>query len=459
MKRSTKPATVFVAVLSFIISASFVIFQIKEDKSRNRGISSTNLVDQAGDYFLIVSDIHLDVDSTDVKYHHDTGMSLWDKTVEKLDSVVNQTNGPDFVLYLGDLPAHKNWGNPRPPGSHERDLDSVLTGFRQLMDKASHVPFIYLPGNNDAIWGDYCEFSDPPQELPPFSLDQGFSQMWPAINVPKQSQSQGPPYLINDTHRDKGYYSLYPLKNKDLRVIALNTVIFSVNDCDDSHHPWQHRKTDADEMLRFLDNELDSAAAHNEKVIIAMHIPPGLDTYCRSNCTATTPTTMWDNTIKYNRKTIQERFLETLAEPTHQQAVVGVFTSHTHMDEIRLLSYHGDTIGVAISAPGISPNHGQNPGFKKVYYEKGSTYELTDFRTLYTTLDDVQDKGRWGNRSYTFRDSYQCATSCNATTIMDCIRCKNSNQLYDGMTQTFGVKMPGIICCDLRPMMLVTENQ
>lgn len=89
----------------------------------------------------------------------------------------------------------------------------------------------------------------------------------------------------------------------------------------------------------------------------------------------------------------------------HRDTVVGLAYGHTHLDELRRLhDRQGAVTEVAVSAPGITTNHGNNPGFKVVTYDP-ETKELLDFVTLYTK----RGSETWGDASYTFSALFECA--------------------------------------------------
>ena len=56
---------------------------------------------------------------------------------------------------------------------------------------------------------------------------------------------------------------------------------------------------------------------------------------------------------------------------------------------------------IAISAPGITPQHDNNPGFKLVQYDKQSK-DFLDFTTYYTT----PSANKWGNAAYSFNNVF-----------------------------------------------------
>ena len=117
----------------------------------------------------------------------------------------------------------------------------------------------------------------------------------------------------------------------------------------------------------------------------------------------------------------------------YQSTIAGILYGHTHMDEVRrLYASDGSTITeVAISAPGITPQHYNNPGFKIVSFDAGN-FELTDFTTQYSTPQATT----WGDKSYTFSERFGCG---DQTTIYDCLSSKSLTVVADSMDLIYTV--------------------
>ncbi|MCB1057743.1 MAG: metallophosphoesterase, partial [Acidobacteria bacterium] len=335
-----------------------------------------------------------------------------------------------FILYLGDLPVHSGSVNPNV----EDGIGDVLGGLRTLVETApTPIPLLYLPGNNDSLLGDYCEFSDAARNPePPYTLDTDHELVWPMVNASSCARvgTQTPGCLLDRTHRLDGYYSAYPTQDHRLLVLMMNTVMFTGTDCFNSAHPWTSRSAEGDAQLAWLESQLESVEGTRQKVLIAMHIPPGENEYCSHD--SIEEGEMWQDPAQQNT------FLEHVAK--HQDEIVGVFTSHTHMDEIRVLHGPSGAVELAISAPGVSPNHSQNPGIKLVHFE--ADWGLTDFTTYHTELP-LDSSSTW-DAHYTFRDAYSCTPE--DVTMWDCAKRQTQAELYQGLVQTLHVGRPGPTC-------------
>ena len=374
-------------------------------------------------YFIHLSDIHLDSYSDATSYGEDTGMDLWEITYQKLDSILNSAAPPQFVLYTGDLPAHDESGQTTTrsqcgdqhayaqDSTHTQNIKVLLKSLYALFVQHRKIPFFYLPGNNDGLRCDYCSFNDNSEG----TLISLFPQdSLPAIHA---DDNCGAPPCILDKNLSMGYYAARVMPG--LRLVALNSIIFG--------HKYIVRdkicQEDAgNQQMTWLRAQLADASKAGEKVYLAMHIPPGIDAHSQSPMWARLPA----------RNPWLNQFLSLLND--NQATVTGIMFGHTHMDEVRrLYDPQGTNITeVAISAPGISPIHNNNPGFKLVYFDPASK-ELTDFLTCYTT----PGAGTYGHAGYRFSSTFGAG---NAKTIYECLKSMEINTLDSAMNTIYLVK-------------------
>lgn len=400
--------------------------------------NSSNQTSSSGPgYFLHLSDVHLDTYSDTTTYYHDTGRALWANTLAELGKVLMASPKPEFIVYTGDLPAHYHCPNNRcylPPGpsrtEHNTNITTILNNMRSLADAAG-VPLFYSPGNNDSLGGDYYSFTtDQGTPKTPIQLSPSQNNPYPALNT--AATCGNAPCLVSNAHPQFGYYSVRPVAG--LRIIALNSIILG--------HTYHSRdgtsQTDAgNQQLDWMESELLSAKNAGEKVWLIMHIPPGLDAYAvnSANC-PTSPTTsqaMWAHLPRQtgSQPVVQwlDRFIS--AVEAHQSDITGILYGHTHMDEIRrIYASDNQTITeVALAAPGITPQHNNNPGFKVVSYDVTSK-ELLNAVTHYRTLSDKT----WA--SYDLQSTYGCSSG---STLFDCFKGLTLDNLNTDMDKIFTV--------------------
>ncbi len=390
------------SLLPFILISTLTCKETKENNLVHTKVSNSNCLPDANPYFLFLADIHLNTYSKDTNKGDDTGMNLWNASKQKIAAVLKQTPPPQFVIYTGDLPDH----NPDSGKKHDTNISKVLTDLKQLVGK---TPLFYAPGNNDALGGDYHTFTDNKGETP-------FSLVPSSLNYPAPNAT-----MLSNPHPEYGYYSASPFPG--LRIIAMNTIILGRDYFKDSHHEEyvpvdsKEKRRRSNTLMQWVGKELLAAQNSNEKAYLIMHIPPGTNAYSGNQ--------MWesDSLLSVFRGYAK----------TYEKTITGIFYGHTHMDELRrIYDNDGQIQEIAISAPGISPNHGQNPGFKIVSYET-KTFEPTDFITYYTKRTDTV----WNNSNcYTFSGSYG-ATSSN---IKDYLSTKPLDSVLKGMQKTYMVK-------------------
>ena len=376
-------------------------------------------------YFIHLSDVHLDSFRVATDYGEDTGMELWGRAKSKLEEVLSADPAPQFLVYTGDLPAHYDCGPtscylaPKDREQHNTNISTILNEMRDLVDD-NGIPLLYMPGNNDALAGDYYSFADKDQNTP-LSLVSDPEFPYPAINA--NTPCGDPPCMVSDPHPTMGYYSARPIDG--LRIISLNSIILGRY-----YLPVDgvSQLEAGNQQLDWLEAQLEDAAGQGEAVYIAMHIPPGNDAYAVSH--DKTETWMWAK-LPDTGDTWLDQFLGMTAK--YDETIAGMLYGHTHMDELRRLydPEDGSLTEVAISAPGITPNHYNNPGFKTVWYDAESK-ELLDFETFYSTPTATE----WGDASYKFSEIFDCP---DGISIYDCLTARSLEEVNEDMDSIYTV--------------------
>jgi hypothetical protein len=347
--------------------------------------------------FLFISDLH--VISGDDNYAspgEDVSMPLFNQFISKTTAVLKSTPALDFILCTGDLPAHTGPAGPINPGyipGHDSDLVTGLRGLLQIANSQPNIPLFYLPGNNDSESGDYYPFSN--SNGSPFRLLNEKNNPFPALNVNRFAKQV--PCLVDFGDTAFCYYSARPVKG--LRLIAMNTVLYTTGFLS---YAGKNATVAGDKQMNWLSAELADAKAKLEKVYIAMHVPPRYIDY------KTYRAESYGWTKKMRPGNGMNSYIDWFYSLTGQykdDCIEAVLYGHTHMDELYLLKQNGtnQNMGVAVSCPGISHNHGNNSGFKTVQYDSASK-SLLDFTTYYT--NPVSGEKNWGTRSYSFSNIF-----------------------------------------------------
>lgn len=374
--------------------------------------------------FLAISDIHLNVDKN--LKTPDTDEDLWNAAKTEICKVLLTDTGyskPKFVIVLGDLPRHKLKTDEDDylEKSIRPAIKKVLADLKAITDSAN-IPLLYVPGNNDSWTGDYKYFSEEIFTASPVWND----------GKPMTTAGTGHPHIIN--YNKMGWYSAYPMGEKArFRVIAMNTVLFS-----HKHKKAENLKGEeeidsiAKLELNWLATQLRDARKKKEYVLIAIHIPPGTDGFIEDKLKPGEHKPEWyEKLMPYGTGAdVETVFLNLLGD--YRDVVVGVLAGHSHFDGIRKLYANGkgDSALVLISIPGITTNHGNNPGMKLVYYNR-KNFELQDFKTWYYTYTSAHPE--W--EAFTFRAAYKCYCPVSIYSYINDSR--NNNTLEQGVNSTY----------------------
>ncbi len=210
-----------------------------------------------------------------------------------------------------------------------------------------------------------------------------------------------------------GCYSALPLATLPLGqqagplVLVLNSNIFTARY--GKMTGKERQAADAQRELDWLGGQLRTAAANHRQVLIAMHVPPGKDGYLKAAANRETCTgnfkDLWDTSVRVPKEgtslSPQNIFLDLV--DAYRNSIVGIVSSHTHMDGIRLLKDRTEdsVSALLISAPGIAPGHGNNPGFKLVGYDPVN-FQLNGFTTFYSDFYPDRTVKTWGDLSFSF---------------------------------------------------------
>jgi len=286
-----------------------------------------------------------------------------------------------FVLVLGDFLAHdydkKYFQYAQNPSKarYARFVKKTMEFFASELKQAFPKTDVYiLIGNNDSDRNDY--FVEPHGA---FLKDLSDIQA-SLLHHPASREA-----CLQEFPRG-GYYAVNAPAQPGLRLLFLNSVLFSTK----AKGPQVAQA--AKEQLDWLHQELDQAKQKKQKVLIAMHIPTGIDVFT----TLFLPLSI----IEFWKTPYSKRFLNELQQASSQ--VMGVFQAHLHADAFQILSVPGQKPLPFTGTPSISPIFGNNPGFK-IYSYSVPDLNLVNFVTYYRTL---QEGSAW-EKEYDFDEVYQ----------------------------------------------------
>lgn len=336
-----------------------------------------------------------------IKSRIDTSYALLKSSLQEIQAII-QTEHPRFILLLGDVLPH-NFREQYIVFSR----DTSTEGYRSFVKKtllflaaefqqvAPNVDLYPVLGNNDSYTGDYRVV-----------MRGDFLRDTTTIWAP----------LIKNTENQQRFRSLFPVGgyyavdipgSKNQRIVVLNTVLFSSR-----VNKKLAAKKAAQEQLVWLHDQLKQATSQHKKVIVAYHIPDGIDVF-------QTVQNIWNGIVGFWQPEYSNALQQELR--TFPDTVTAILPAHIHMDSFQILTLD-KTHQIPISfTPAISPIFGNNPGFK-VYTYDTTTLQLKDFVTYFYLL---RDQGRGWQKEYNFNQVYQ--TSCQ-----DCELAKGMAALQPG---------------------------
>lgn len=273
---------------------------------------------------------------------------------------------PDFILFSGDLLAHKfNYYRTNDFSGNEGAFRAFVKETLEFIGAEVHRTFpgvhiVFTLGNNDS-YGDY-------------KIEPNGNFLHDTMNLYFTDYLNGETAGLKSfasTFESAGNYAYAPTGSSANLVLAINDIFFSEKS---PHHDvgWL--------QLEWLEKQLKAAKKNDQNVWIILHIPPGVD--ARSTVNKKYIVTYWDALQKDgDSRTFTDKFQELIQ--MYSPVVKGIFAGHTHMDHFRLIfdKSHNPLAYVHIT-PAISPEFGNNPGFQVLTYDAGS-FSVTDFDTYY----------------------------------------------------------------------------
>ncbi|KAL9951390.1 hypothetical protein ACROYT_G044044 [Oculina patagonica] len=198
--------------------------------------------------------------------------------------------------------------------------------------------------------------------------------------------------VLKKTFLEGGYYNASIADGK-MVLIVLNTIYWHYR----SHRDNPKVNETALRQISWLENQLESAKEQGKKVLIASHIPPGMDIAEHEP--------FW-------LPIYTKQYLDLVAGK-YNTVVVGQLFGHMHKDDFRLqlLDPVKDSSDIkksfALLAPSLSPDYNSNPAFRIMSLDK-ETLSFVDYNQYYMDLDPVFSVPVW-QTDYIFSKKYPSA--------------------------------------------------
>jgi len=258
-----------------------------------------------------------------------------------------------FILVLGDHLAHeykrlfKHYSKDQSLLAYRHFVNQTFEFlFHQLSVTFPNTSIYIAVGNHDTYHRNYA--SEPKG---PFFEEIAHDA---ASLIPKNQRKD----FIRQ-FQNAGYYSLSP--HQKIRLLMLNSVLFSYK------AKGEGVSQAAQNELIWLRKQFDLAKLQNEKVIIAMHIPPSYDFYLTSQIRVATLFYFW-------HKEYIAQFNQLLQDFSHQ--VIAVIAGHQHTDQLKYMTFVDGSQIPILATSSISPVFGNDPQFS-VYTFSPPDYPLT----------------------------------------------------------------------------------
>jgi sphingomyelin phosphodiesterase acid-like 3 len=317
-------------------------------------------------------------DTAPPQYRQDSTYVLLNSTLNALQATAGKTH-PQFIIVLGDSIAHRYLEkyHAYTVGKTQQDYQEFVHKTLTFVAGEFHKKFpttdIYFSvGNNDSYNDDY-------KTLPGGVFFQDMAKVWgELINTP------APREQMQQDFSSAGYYTVDIPQQPKLRLIVLNTNLFSPH--------AENFPTETSKEFDWLEQQLKQAYLQNQQVLIAMHIPVGIDVYASLKSSPFSIVEMWRPEYTGRFNTILQEYGNTIS---------GILTAHTHCDSFQVIQTDNGSRIVISNTPSISPFNGNNPGFKVFSYDTES-FALQDYATFYAPLTSLE----W-QQEYDFDAIYQ----------------------------------------------------
>lgn len=268
-----------------------------------------------------------------------------------------------FVLVLGDFIGHKSRKKYKQyTGDHSRAgyqqfIRKILQFLNAELAKSFPGLDVYMAvGNNDSYQNNYVSDTGG-------AFYRETATLWSTlINNPAARAT------MRNEFSNAGYYAITLPDQANMRLIVLNTVLFSYK------AKGRNIEQSAQEELNWLQQELQTAKVNRQHVIIALHIPPNFDIYA-------TPRIKLFTLVKLWKSVYIERFKTQLTQFAPE--ITGIFAGHLHSDWLQIWMLNKQEIPI-IGTPSISPIFCNRPGFKIFSYSPATlTLNLDNVATYY----------------------------------------------------------------------------
>ncbi len=322
---------------------------------------------------ILLSDIHLLPDSAQ-KMPYTPSERGSDLDTSTFYSLMNKIiHMPEYremegIFLLGDITGHNVSFSKRIA------IETKIFSFFGALSKPTYI----INGNNDSLLGNYQAYSR--METSAYALAK---EVWGHSNSGFISL-KNIQYCLNDDrdsypcllaeNSEEGHYSVR-IKPK-LTLITLNSVLFN------GDYVLNYQRT-AIPALQWLSEQLRNSARDRNSVILAMHVPPGVNLYSK----------------KYHFRekislapVFQRQFIKVLEQAVKKEHlnILAILGGHTHHDELHFIKSDKQIIPVIIN-PALSTSHGNAPAFQTICLSKKDEVWSIEGLRAYSIRDEQEN--------------------------------------------------------------------
>ena len=328
------------------------------------------------------------------KYYQTNKITIYGKNTNYLlfnsllEEIKNQSSKKkfEFVIVLGDFLAHyfiqnyNKYTKQMPKNKYDNieifiDKTMQYIAFELKNSIGKNTEIFPVLGNNDSSIDNYNV--DNPKKS---NFYKNLQVTWGKLN---KSVLNSSPFL-------KGGYYIADTGLSNLKIIALNTNIFSINAKSQDNINLKNMAID---QLQWLENIFKKNTKDN--FLIVSHIPSGVDAYT----TAIRIEKSKDKISFWSSKdyNIENNYLKIISN--YSNNINGIFVGHTHHDGFQILNQE---LGLyTVSVPSVSPVHFNNPSFKIFSMNDANSLENSE-----TNYYDLKEK-KW-IQGTSFNELFEC---------------------------------------------------
>lgn len=354
-------------------------------------------------YFLALSDIHFDPFATCrgignkscplIKQLRAKPASAWGPILAAADTALPRTRRdanyvllkqtlkeaqqaaltmhPDFVLVLGDTLGHdfrryyKRYAGDRSQAGFQNFVKKTLEFINLSLASTFPLTNVYMVvGNNDTYSANY-------QSVPGGEFFHDAGSLWSTLIQDPAARAR----MRND-FAEAGYYALDVPAHPSLRLVVLNSILFS------KRSSGERSLQAATRQMDWLHQQLQQAEDRQQQVFIVMHIPPRIDVYLMGRFRLFTAR-------QFYKPVFMEQLMTELRAFSPQ--VIALMSGHLHRDWTHGLPLGSHRDLPVISVPSVSPIFGNDPAFKVYHYVPA----VARIDSIYTYTDAIQQDQSW----------------------------------------------------------------